>query len=145
MIGHFIGELYRTRQRFLASRLADVSVSINATEFSILMNLFHRGPLSPKELEELLQINKSNVTRMVKSLEAKGVINTTPSSKDRRSIIVSINPGQKQFIKNDLLPITEEVSAFFTQKEMDLLRKMVATFKKEIENESFGNNGKSQT
>lgn len=145
MIGHFIGELYRERQKFLNTRLRRLTVSINSTEFTILINLFFRGELHPKDLEQATLVNKSNVTRMIKSLEGKGLVELSPSKEDKRAILVSVPDNRRSFITKELLPITTELDELFQPEQESALQEMVEQLKKGNEDETISSKGKPKT
>lgn len=73
--------------------LRDIGLKI--TQFSILRCLwFHQSP-SHKELEELLVLNQTTLTRNLKSLLKAGYVISTPSETDQRVKLLNLSEKGK--------------------------------------------------
>ena len=66
---------------------------LNANQFSTMHEIVRQGPISQKELCERLLFEKSNVSKIVKNLQDKGLISVTVAPNDRRSTLL-IETGQ---------------------------------------------------
>ena len=131
MIGYLISELYNARQNALKVHLKSLSPGINCTEFSILCHLYFRGDLKLGELEPVILVNKSNITRMVKSLKDKLLLSTISSHEDKRVVIITLTDAQKLWIKAKLLPITEQINGLFNQQQQQTITEMIHIFKED--------------
>ena len=61
---------------------------LNTNQFSALNEIIMQGPMSQKELCERLLFEKSNVSKIVKNLQDKGLISVTVAPNDRRSTLL---------------------------------------------------------
>ena len=62
---------------------------IRSTQFSLLVQLMRRGPLSIGELAQHLGIERTTLTRNVALVEKKGLVDSAPGE-DARSRIISV-------------------------------------------------------
>ena len=61
---------------------------LNTNQFSAINEIIRQGPISQKELCERLLFEKSNVSKIVKNLQDKGLISVTVAPSDRRSTLL---------------------------------------------------------
>jgi len=61
---------------------------LNTNQFSAINEIIMQGPISQKELCERLLFEKSNVSKIVKNLQDKGLISITVAANDRRSTLI---------------------------------------------------------
>lgn len=61
---------------------------LNTNQFSAINEIILQGPISQKELCERLLFEKSNVSKIVKNLQDKGLISVTVAANDRRSTLL---------------------------------------------------------
>ena len=61
---------------------------LNTNQFSAINEIIRQGPISQKELCEHLLFEKSNVSKIVKNLQDKGLISVTVAPNDRRSTLL---------------------------------------------------------
>ncbi len=73
------------------------------TWFEVLLWLYHQdGPLAAGELGSFATLSRSQVSRVLDALQARGLITRAPSPADARSIDVSITPaGRELFAQAD--------------------------------------------
>ena len=62
---------------------------LNTNQFSAINEIILQGPISQKELCERLLFEKSNVSKIVKNLQDKGLISVTVAANDRRSTLLT--------------------------------------------------------
>jgi len=93
----------RAASRELVRQLGLTNRNIAGTDLSIssvhaIIELGNAGELSSKQLGELLLLEKSTISRLVKSLVARGEISETRSSDDARIKLIHLTPhGVKTF------------------------------------------------
>lgn len=61
---------------------------LNTNQFSAINEIIMHGPISQKELCERLLFEKSNVSKIIKNLQDKGLIKITVATNDRRSTLI---------------------------------------------------------
>lgn len=65
---------------------------LNTNQFSVLHEIISRGPLSQKKLCRRLLFEKSNISKIVKTLLAKKLINIVAAPEDRRLTLIIETP-----------------------------------------------------
>lgn len=58
---------------------------------TLLMQLQHSGPITQRELSQLLQVTPRNVTTLLDALQKKGLVVRRPHTTDRRATIVELS------------------------------------------------------
>lgn len=80
---------------FLNRNYLDSGYSV--TETRILFELRQNGQMSANQLIELLHLDKSYISRLIRSFEQKGLLTRLVSEKDRRSLLIRLTPkGQAE-------------------------------------------------
>ena len=104
---------------------------VTPTQFAVLAKLWESGTLSQNHLGRLVKVDVATTKGVVDRLLRKGLINITPSLKDRRRLEISLSePGQT--FTETALARAREISAKtvqnLTQKEtatlLSLLEKL---------------------
>jgi DNA-binding MarR family transcriptional regulator len=81
--GRYIAKIYRSFQMFLKVRLEEAG--LRPLEFRILLWVLHEDGAKQEDLAEGLGVDKSIITRMVKSLMQKGYLTREVNKMDRRA------------------------------------------------------------
>ena len=69
---------------------------LNQQQFVVLSEIVERGPINQKQLVGGLLIEKSNLSKIVKKLKARGLIKISSSPNDGRTTLLSItSKGRK--------------------------------------------------
>lgn len=90
---------------FLNRNYLDSGYSV--TETRILFELKQNSRMSANQLIELLHLDKSYISRLIRNFEQKGIITRYTSSDDRRALIIQLtSKGQAEV--NRLIAITNE-------------------------------------
>ena len=66
---------------------------VRAREWRIILQLAARGPLTNRELAELVGMDAATITRVVQHLGDLGLVTARASNSDRRKQIVSLTPA----------------------------------------------------
>ncbi len=74
-------------------------LGITAAEYNCLVQFFNTDSFGVKELAERLDITPGGVTRIVTSLEEKGIVERKISPEDRRGINVMLTPKGKKIVQ----------------------------------------------
>ncbi len=72
-------------RRLRAARPAD-SVSLSA--LAILSTLYNRGPMPAARLAEAERLQPQSLTRLIRDLEGRGLIDRTPDPADGRTLLI---------------------------------------------------------
>ena len=65
-------------------------LDLTYTQYITMMVLWERGSVSVKELGEALYLDSGTLTPLLKKMEAKGLLTRKRSSKDERSLVVTV-------------------------------------------------------
>ncbi|MFF1641588.1 MarR family winged helix-turn-helix transcriptional regulator [Streptomyces sp. NPDC058246] len=86
-----------------ASARLEQDFRLPASWFEVLLWLYHQGgPLSATDLGSCAPISRSQVSRVIDSLQSRGLVTRAPSAIDARSVEVSITPeGRDLFERAD--------------------------------------------
>lgn len=98
---------------------------ITIDNFAILSRLWKQNNLAQQKLCELTCKNKSNLTRILDTMEKKDMIKRTPNPQDRRSFSISLTEYSYS-LKDDIIKIAKEYSERIkvTQADMDHLKRI---------------------
>lgn len=101
----------------------------------IMMLLWERDGRTQQELSEQLEKDKTNITRMLSSLEKKGFIKRVIETCDRRSTRIFLTEEGK-VLECDVIPVTEEfhhiVTSGVTEEEIALIRRILSKMRENI-------------
>lgn len=122
---------------FLQRKLGQVCQNFNLTtnQFVVMHEIIAQGPLTQKELCHRLLFEKSNVSKIVKTLLDKELISVSVAPADRRSTLL-IETVKGIEIWKDCLQAFDascaDLMAFYSEGEriaaLDLLKKMDLSF-----------------
>jgi DNA-binding MarR family transcriptional regulator len=88
----------RLARRMRAER-ADFGLSL--TQVATLGTIDRHGPLTPRELADHEKIQPPSMTRILASLEERGLIDRTPHPRDRRQQLVSLTGAARELLRED--------------------------------------------
>ena len=127
--------LFREYTRELECHLARLNQSdccqcgINESLCFLLVEIGRKPGICVRELSEILQLDKSGVSRGVEALVQKGYVSRVPSGEDRRSVVLSLTEsGQARFdrIENDMnakfAKVLSRIGADRQQQVLDALQ-----------------------
>lgn len=92
------------RKGFIAS-----GYDITLDQFAVLIRLWNEDGLSQTELCERTYKTKSNITRILDSMEKKGLVYRSTNKEDRRSFSIFLTEEGKE-IKDKLIPAAVEIN-----------------------------------
>ena len=75
-----------------------VQAGLSISQFGVLEALYHRGPMSQKDLAGKILKSAGNITMVINNLEKRGLVSRDKSSEDRRSYRISATPSGKALI-----------------------------------------------
>lgn len=83
----YISILYKEHAKYLNEKLKDDDLSFGL--FPLLIRIYHNDGVYQEQLAESFHLNESTITRNLKKLEEKGLIERIP---DKRKKIIKITP-----------------------------------------------------
>ena len=89
---------------------------LNETDFRTLMQLFcsPEGQAHPSDLSQLATQSRTNMTRIVDSLVARGWVSRSSSEVDRRRIVLEITPDGVALVKRLLPQFHPKLASFMS-------------------------------
>jgi len=104
--------------------------SLKQQQFSVLDEIVWHGPISQKELGEALLFEKSNISKIVRILLEKKLINITADPIDRRLTLLSETPEGISVWKDCMQAFNESSREFLALLSEDELTKAINFLKK---------------
>lgn len=80
-------------------READRASPVSAAELSALSVLVHAGPLSLSGLAELEQVQPPSMSRTVRGLEERGLVDREPDPRDGRAVRLTASPAGRAILE----------------------------------------------
>lgn len=120
-----LGQLYRSAHARLEARLADEDQSLRT--YYVLVTLAEHGPLSQQQVCDRMDIDRSDMVRLIDDLEARGHVERTRDLNDRRRYQLTLTPrGKKALSRCDtiLAAVTDDVFAALSPDERRTLHQL---------------------
>ncbi len=76
-----------------------LKLGLTMTEFSVLMTLYHGGPIPLGELSDRILLTGASTTYTVKKLEQRGFLIRRPKEEDHRMILGSITDEGRRLLR----------------------------------------------
>ena len=118
LVGRTNLKVHRTLNNLLAG------VDLSLAQHEVLVHIHRNRGLSQKELSERLLVVKSNVSALIKKLEARGLVRRAPDPADSRNNQLSLTPsGEKLVHKSFALQnrVVEAMVAVMTDAELEMI------------------------
>lgn len=104
-------------------------LDITSSQLRALLTIEEAGePIPEKRLEEQLHISQPSTVGLVRRMEGKELITTTPSPRDRRSILLELTPKGKKICqesKQDMIYGQNVVEQGLSEEEKCQLRRIL--------------------
>lgn len=91
-LGRYVCGIHLSLARELNRLLRQKGIDLTADQCRVLFHLFHNDGCTQQYLTRTLLQDKSGVSRMLESLERKGVLERTPASGDVRQKYIRLTP-----------------------------------------------------
>ena len=120
-----LGQLYRSAHARLEAQLADQHQSLRT--YYVLVTLSEHGPLSQQEVCDRIDIDRSDMVRLIDDLEGRGHVQRTRDLEDRRRYQLTLTPrGKKAVSRCDaiLATVTDDVLAALSPDERRTLHRL---------------------
>ena len=99
-------------------------------QFSVLDGIVWHGPINQKDLAERLLFEKSNMSKIVRILTEKKMINVVTNPIDRRLTLLSETPEGLSIWKGCMQAFNESSKIFFSQLSENELSEAIKLLKK---------------
>jgi DNA-binding MarR family transcriptional regulator len=120
-----LGQLYRSAHARLESRLTEVDQSLRT--YYVLASLSEHGELSQQEVCDRVDIDRSDMVRLIDNLESRGDVTRVRAPGDRRRYQLTITPqGREALTRCDeiLAAVTDEVFSELSPDERRTLHRL---------------------
>jgi DNA-binding MarR family transcriptional regulator len=135
--GQLIQRIARMSNRWLEPRLQEMGVAV--AQVPVFGALQLRGPMSQRELAELLHVEQPTMAQLLNRMERDGLIARKPDPKDGRSSLISLTPRalKRSEAARAILAEGRQISLQgFTKAEVEtlhtLLQRMVDNMEEEL-------------
>ena len=119
-IAHCFGVLHRRSQAFVVEACTDLKLTFS--EYVLLLKLYGNEGCSQDDMSGMLYMDKAVVTRIIKSLEAKGFIYREKDIHDRRMnrlYFTEFGKTQEKFLKSIIKKLVNSFSQGMDKKEIE--------------------------
>ena len=117
-------------RRLRAQRPAD---SVSLATLSLLATLHRKGPMPAARLAEAVRLQPQSLTRLLKEMEEKGLIEREPGG-DKRTLILSLTEAGRAALRYDIAArhgwLRQEIAVKLEADEQDLLLRAAAVMQK---------------
>jgi DNA-binding MarR family transcriptional regulator len=120
-----LGQLYRSAHARLEAGLADEGQSLRT--YYVLVALSEYGRLSQQQVCDRIDIDRSDMVRLIDGLEARGQVERTRDPRDRRRYQLTLTPrGHEALDRCDaiLAAVTNDVFAALSTNERRTLHRL---------------------
>ena len=127
-----IVQLLLTNGLFLQREVNQVirRFGLKQQQFSVLNGIVWNGPISQKELVETLLFEKSNISKIVRILTEKEMINVVTDPIDRRLTLLSETPEGFSIWKGCMRALNESSKILFSRLSENELSEAITLLKK---------------
>ena len=87
------------------------STGLTISQFGVLEALYHRGPLSQKEIGQKILRSSGNITMVIDNLEKRSLVRRKRDQHDRRSFIVHLTEAGYKLIRKIFPPHAAVISS----------------------------------
>ena len=105
-------------------------VGLRLTDIQCINVLELMGPSTPGELARSTGLTTGGVTVMLDRLEKAGYVKRVPNPRDRRSVLVRLNPAKLKRIQAFYREVNQQMAALLDETPEPELRSMVDMFSK---------------
>jgi DNA-binding MarR family transcriptional regulator len=135
-LGHFMGRTTRAMGRMLQNNFSNAGYDITIEQWVIIVNLNRKNGQFQQQLADNTYKNQPSVTRMINSLQKKGIVERIPDPHDlRQKRIYLTDAGRQLFMK--LAPLARKVQEKATRginpEDMEYCKNIMLKIYKNIE------------
>lgn len=87
-LGYLLERARRRVERSVASELETLGVEVR--HLGVLLNVAHHGPLTQRQLGELLDIDRTTMVAVIDALEQQGLVVRRQNPSDRRAWLITL-------------------------------------------------------
>lgn len=126
-IGFLLGKTGHIKDRLLDKHLAYPALAeeLTSSQAKVLFQIYKFQSYRPSDIGKMLNVDKSNITRMVERLEKKELIERQPDPEDRRSFLLYLTDKGRAIV-NQAMPLAmnalDELEQALNEEEKAQLR-----------------------
>jgi len=121
-------------------RLCLAPLGLNLTDFVVLENLLHAGPMTPSQLSERVNLTRGSITSAVDRLSARDLVRREPNQGDGRSSLVKLTTSGSQVIetawRNHSEEVGEVIDSALSPEESAVLLRLLGKVRRAAKRES---------
>jgi MarR family transcriptional regulator, 2-MHQ and catechol-resistance regulon repressor len=114
---------------------SEFDLSASAMNILMILHLGEGKVYKQQELSSLLLVSRANVTKVIDSMEKRGLVTRSTSHEDRRARFIKLT-GAGKTLANRIIPVQNErsvrVTAGLSTYEISTLNKLLAKFSMKI-------------
>ena len=108
---------------------------MGSSQAQVLSILAKEGPMTQKDLQQILRVQPGSLSELLSKLETKGMIERSEDADDRRRVVLSLTDEGKEAASESKMETAEEdLFAALTGEEQEslagLLKKLLADWEK---------------
>jgi MarR family 2-MHQ and catechol resistance regulon transcriptional repressor len=107
-----------------------VAEGLTPTQLGVLEAVFHKGPLTQRELGRKVLTSAGNMTDVMDKLERRGLVRRARSAADRRAVRVELTPAGKDLIQSLFPRHASDIEAAMAVLSDDELQQLSALLKR---------------
>lgn len=135
LVGIHLSDTLLNMKSVIALEFEKREMPLSFEDWLILLPLIENDGITQKEFGLILGKDKTTVSRLVSSLEAKGLIRRVPSENDKRAVLVFLSERALKFHRV-AFPLVRELDREFAQglsaKEIQMLFSMLTKIRDRI-------------
>lgn len=132
--------LFRRAKVLWASAAASVHPDLQPVGYRLLSSLVRLGPTNPGRLAEIIETDKSVVSRQARVLEALGLVTTEPDPHDGRGRLLRATSSSNELVASTRHRVLEHLKAGLeglTDEELNQLASLMARLNDAVESSGF--------
>lgn len=122
-------QLLRTRESLMQHFRPMLGArDVSETQWRVLRSLYERGEMEAQDLAHVSAVMAPSLTRMLKVLEERGLLETTRHPKDGRRVVISLSAKGRTFMEEaipEMQRIYAELSSVIGTERMQRLQQLL--------------------
>jgi DNA-binding MarR family transcriptional regulator len=135
-LGHFMGRTTRAMGRMLQNNFSNAGYDITIEQWVIIVNLNRKNGQFQQQLADNTYKNKTSITRMINSLQKKGIVERIPDPHDfRQKRIYLTDAGRQLFMElgPQARKVQEKATRGINPEDMEYCKNIMLKIYKNIE------------
>ncbi|HPE59524.1 MAG TPA: MarR family transcriptional regulator [Thiolinea sp.] len=92
-LGYLTGVAARLLNNLLTSRFSAAGIDMTAEQWGVILMLLNHESMTQRQISDVLQLEKSTVSRSISGLYRRGWVTCSKSARDSRQKLVTLTPA----------------------------------------------------